>query len=65
MFVATTYSSSIAKSSLKEHKPVSYFKIEGAKNVVLDTVKRAEDSDHIIVRLHEAFGGRAQFKLKR
>lgn len=55
---------SIAKSSLKEHKPVSYFKIEGAKNVVLDTVKRAEDSDHIIVRLHEAFGGRAQFKLK-
>ncbi|KAG9063638.1 Glycoside hydrolase, 38 vacuolar alpha mannosidase [Linnemannia hyalina] len=55
---------SIAKNSLKGHKPVSYFEIEGAKNVVLDTIKRAEDSDHVIIRLHEAFGGRAQFKLK-
>ncbi|KAF9086810.1 Glycoside hydrolase, 38 vacuolar alpha mannosidase [Mortierella sp. GBA35] len=55
---------SIAKSSLREHKPISYFEIEGAKNVILDTVKRAEDSDHIIIRLHEAFGGRAMFKLK-
>ncbi|KAG0078065.1 Glycoside hydrolase, 38 vacuolar alpha mannosidase [Linnemannia elongata] len=55
---------SIAKNLLKEHKPISYFEIEGAKNVVLDTIKRAEDSDHIIIRLHEAFGGRAQFKLK-
>ncbi|KAG0297906.1 Glycoside hydrolase, 38 vacuolar alpha mannosidase [Linnemannia gamsii] len=55
---------SIAKNSLKEHKPISYFEIKGAKNVILDTIKRAEDSDHIIIRLYEAFGGRAQFKLK-
>jgi alpha-mannosidase len=44
---------------------MSYFEIDGAKNVILDTIKRAEDSDHLIIRLHEAFGGRAQFKLKR
>ncbi|KAF9922353.1 Glycoside hydrolase, 38 vacuolar alpha mannosidase, partial [Linnemannia zychae] len=54
----------IAENSLNEHKPISYFEIEGAKSVVLDTIKRAEDSDHIIVRLHEAFGGRALFKIK-
>jgi len=41
------------------------FEVEGAKNVILDTIKRAEDSDQIIVRLHEAFGGRAMFKLRR
>ncbi|KAF9200680.1 Glycoside hydrolase, 38 vacuolar alpha mannosidase [Haplosporangium sp. Z 27] len=36
----------------------------GAKNVILDVVKRAEDSDDIILRLHEAYGGRARFKLR-
>ncbi|KAI9591192.1 galactose mutarotase-like domain-containing protein [Syncephalis fuscata] len=32
-------------------------RVHGAHNVVLETVKRAEDSDHVIVRLHEAYGG--------
>ncbi|KAF9572872.1 Glycoside hydrolase, 38 vacuolar alpha mannosidase [Mortierella alpina] len=54
----------VSQGALAAHTPVSLFEIEGAKNVILDTVKRAEDSDDIIVRLHEAFGGRAMFKLK-
>lgn len=33
--------------------------------MILDTFKRAEDTDHIVLRLHEAFGGRARFRLKR
>ncbi|KAG0237650.1 Glycoside hydrolase, 38 vacuolar alpha mannosidase [Actinomortierella wolfii] len=41
----------------------SFFSILGAKNVILDTVKRAEDSQDIIVRLYEAYGGRAVFQL--
>ncbi|KAJ2788515.1 Glycoside hydrolase, 38 vacuolar alpha mannosidase [Coemansia guatemalensis] len=40
------------------------FTVEGAPNVVLDTVKKAEDGDgHIIVRLYEAYGGRAKATL--
>ncbi|KAG0213254.1 Glycoside hydrolase, 38 vacuolar alpha mannosidase [Mortierella sp. GBA30] len=54
----------VARGALEAHAPVSFFEIEGAKNVVLETVKRAEDSDDIIIRLYEAFGGRAVFKLK-
>ncbi|GJJ70118.1 alpha-mannosidase [Entomortierella parvispora] len=54
----------VSGKALKALRPASLFEIEGAKNVILDTVKRAEDSDHIIVRLHEAYGGRAMFKLK-
>ncbi|KAF9964967.1 Glycoside hydrolase, 38 vacuolar alpha mannosidase [Mortierella alpina] len=54
----------VAQGALTALRPVSLFEIEGAKNVILDTVKRAEDSDDIIVRLHEAYGGRAMFKLK-
>ncbi|KAF9975357.1 Glycoside hydrolase, 38 vacuolar alpha mannosidase [Actinomortierella ambigua] len=41
----------------------SIFSIRGAKNVILDTIKKAEDSNRIIVRLHEAYGGRAVFQL--
>ncbi|KAG0368052.1 Glycoside hydrolase, 38 vacuolar alpha mannosidase [Gamsiella multidivaricata] len=55
---------SVSQSALKERDKAPFIEIEGAKNVILDTVKRAEDSNHIIVRLHEAFGGRAMFKLK-
>ncbi|KAF9960191.1 Glycoside hydrolase, 38 vacuolar alpha mannosidase [Mortierella alpina] len=54
----------VAQGAFAAQKPVSPFEIEGARNVVLDTIKRAEDSDDIIVRLHEAYGGRAMFKLK-
>lgn len=56
----------VSQSALYENSSLSsVFGIKGAKNVVLDTVKRAEDSDHIILRLHEAFGGRARFKVTR
>ncbi|KAF9582151.1 Glycoside hydrolase, 38 vacuolar alpha mannosidase [Lunasporangiospora selenospora] len=41
-----------------------YFEVKGAKNVILDTIKRAEDSDEIVLRLHEVYGGRARFRLK-
>ncbi|KAJ2848981.1 Glycoside hydrolase, 38 vacuolar alpha mannosidase [Coemansia brasiliensis] len=38
-----------------------FFSISGARNVVLDTVKRAEDDQQsFIVRLYEAYGGHAQ-----
>jgi alpha-mannosidase len=43
--------------------PISHFRVEGASNVVLDTVKRAEDSDDVILRLYEAYGGHATARL--
>ncbi|KAI9286060.1 galactose mutarotase-like domain-containing protein [Umbelopsis sp. AD052] len=43
--------------------PISHFRIEGAPNVVLDTIKRAEDSDDVILRLYEAYGGHATARL--
>ncbi|CAM0138727.1 unnamed protein product [Umbelopsis sp. WA50703] len=36
-----------------------YFKIDGSKNLILDWVKKAEDSDCVIVRVYEAYGGRS------
>ena len=33
-------------------------------NLVLDTVKRAEDSDALVVRLYEAHGGRGTARLR-
>ncbi|KAG0332262.1 Glycoside hydrolase, 38 vacuolar alpha mannosidase [Podila humilis] len=42
----------------------SFFSLQGTKNAVLDTVKRAEDSDDVIIRIYEAFGGHATFRLK-
>lgn len=41
------------------------FHIEGASNVVLDTIKKAEDSNDIILRLYECYGGHARAKLMR
>lgn len=51
------------------------FAVEGAPNVVLDTIKRSDDEDFtktednnkekvVILRLYEAFGGHAQAKLR-
>ncbi|KAJ2161882.1 Glycoside hydrolase, 38 vacuolar alpha mannosidase, partial [Coemansia sp. RSA 552] len=38
-----------------------FFSVSGARNVVLDTVKRAEDDENsYIVRLYEAYGGHAR-----
>ncbi|KAG0163421.1 Glycoside hydrolase, 38 vacuolar alpha mannosidase [Apophysomyces sp. BC1015] len=42
---------------------IPQLRIEGAPNVVLDTVKKAEDSSDVIVRLYEAYGGRANARL--
>ncbi|KAL0082850.1 glycoside hydrolase family 38 protein [Phycomyces blakesleeanus] len=39
------------------------FHIEDAPNVVLDTIKKAEDSNQIIIRLYEAYGGHAKARL--
>lgn len=36
-----------------------YFRINGSKNLILDWVKKAEDSDCVIVRVYEAYGGRS------
>ncbi|KAJ2828124.1 Glycoside hydrolase, 38 vacuolar alpha mannosidase [Coemansia erecta] len=42
-------------------KPRPFFSLSGARNVVLDTVKRAEDDEHsYIVRMYEAYGGHAR-----
>lgn len=40
----------------------SLFEVKGADNVVLDTVKAAEDGGdkHVICRFYEAYGGRAR-----
>ena len=43
-------------------KAQSFFRVEPA-NVVLETVKKAEDSDALIVRLYEAFGSRGVGRL--
>ncbi|KAI1319805.1 Glycoside hydrolase, 38 vacuolar alpha mannosidase [Mortierella claussenii] len=55
---------SIANNDLQALHHAPLFQVDGAKNVVLDTLKRAEDSDDVILRLHEAYGGRAMFRLK-
>ncbi|KAG2194972.1 hypothetical protein INT47_002828 [Mucor saturninus] len=39
------------------------FHIENASNVVLDTIKRAEDTNDVVIRLYEAYGGHARAKL--
>lgn len=41
------------------------FKIENAPNVVLDTIKKAEDSNDVIIRIFEAYGGHARARLIR
>lgn len=41
---------------------VSYFSIN-SYHVLIDCVKKAEDSNNVIVRLYEAYGGRGTFKL--
>lgn len=53
---------SVAKATALSD-PISHFRIDGAPNVVLDTIKRAEDSDDIILRLYEAYGGHATARL--
>ena len=42
---------------------LSLFALDGDSAIHLDTVKKAEDSDDLILRLFEAHGGRAQATL--
>ncbi|KAL7753249.1 Glycoside hydrolase, 38 vacuolar alpha mannosidase [Sorochytrium milnesiophthora] len=43
---------------------MSLFRVDEARNVAVDWVKHAEDSDNVVVRLCEFLGGRATFQLK-
>lgn len=54
-----------SKEIAQAYDTKSYFTISNAPNVILDTVKRAEDSDEIILRLYEAYGGHAKATLTR
>jgi alpha-mannosidase len=47
----------IVKASDAAPAEVSFFNVS-SPNVIIDTVKKAEDSDHLIVRLYEAHGKR-------
>ncbi|KAG0340515.1 Glycoside hydrolase, 38 vacuolar alpha mannosidase [Podila horticola] len=54
----------ITSDSVQSIQHHSFFSLEGSKNAIMDTIKRAEDSDDVIIRIYEAFGGRAAFRLK-
>jgi hypothetical protein len=55
----------------QSHERTRPFHVEGARNVIIDTVKRGEDDDFasadapktVIVRLYEAFGGQFSYPL--
>lgn len=51
------------KSSKGSKAPERSFAISDVDNVIIDTIKRAEDSDEIIVRLYEAYGQRGEVTL--
>ncbi|KAI8065635.1 glycosyl hydrolases family 38 N-terminal domain-containing protein [Gongronella butleri] len=55
----------VPASRLPQLFPANFpkFRIEGARNVILDTIKKAEDSDALVLRLYEAYGGHASFRL--
>lgn len=44
--------------------PVGAFVEVDSPDLVIDTVKKAEDSDHVIVRLYECHGGRGKAQLR-
>lgn len=46
----------------QDHKN-SFFSVDH-DSVIIDAVKKAEDSNDIIVRLYESFGGRTKFNFK-
>jgi alpha-mannosidase len=59
--VALTINRFVSAGQLQDQ---SYFTLDGSKNVILDWVKKAEDSSALIVRLYEAYGGRSFVTLK-
>jgi alpha-mannosidase len=44
--------------------PGSFASVDDAANLVLDTIKRAEDSDALVLRLYEAHGARGTAQLR-
>ncbi|CAG8506444.1 799_t:CDS:10 [Paraglomus brasilianum] len=53
----------LSKNRTNILESLSYFTVD-APNVILETVKQAEDSDDVILRLYEAYGGHARVHLK-
>ncbi|KAI8982058.1 galactose mutarotase-like domain-containing protein [Mycotypha africana] len=41
------------------------FRADNARNVIIDAIKKAENSDEIIIRLYEAYGGHTNARLMR
>lgn len=66
LLVARVASASVAAAPLLQDK--SPFVVEGASNVILETIKRGEDDKDgvttVVLRLYEAFGGHAKAQLK-
>ncbi|KAJ1975727.1 Glycoside hydrolase, 38 vacuolar alpha mannosidase, partial [Dimargaris verticillata] len=44
--------------------PSTFFEWVGDRNIILDTVKKAEDSDALILRFYEAYGGQGRGHLR-
>lgn len=65
LFLLQNFNRLVPKSTVATITPTSYFRIYGAPNVILDTVKKAEDSDDFILRLYEAYGGHATARFVR
>jgi alpha-mannosidase len=57
----------VSRVSEKKLTPVNHIgstlQLHNAPNVVLDTIKRAEDSNALIIRMYEAYGGRCVGRL--
>jgi len=49
---------------LRRTAPVDSFAAVDDPNLVLDTIKRAEDSDAIVLRLYESHGGRGLARVR-
>ncbi|KAG1178970.1 hypothetical protein G6F70_004929 [Rhizopus microsporus] len=63
-FNAPLLASVTSKSRIHEvDYAVPQFTVENAPNVILDTIKLAEDSNDVIIRLYEAYGGHAKARL--
>jgi len=46
------------------HVSDSFFEVSGTDAVILDTIKKAEDSNNVILRLYESFGGKARANIR-
>jgi len=53
----------LVKNSPFVHDKLSFFEVD-SNSIIIESVKKAEDSGALIVRLYEAAGGRCTFNLK-